>query len=62
VAAKADSLRGHQMAEVEARAEAASERMLVPVILLVLGLILFVGFGAVSVITEGGAATVASSQ
>jgi tight adherence protein C len=62
VAAKADSLRGHQMAEVEARAEAASERMLVPVILLVLGLILFVGFGAVSVITEGGAATAASSQ
>ncbi len=62
VAAKADSLRGHQMAEVEARAEAASERMLVPVILLTLGLILFIGFGAVSTITEGGAATVASSQ
>jgi Flp pilus assembly protein TadB len=63
VAAKADSLRGHQMAEVEARAEAASERMLVPVILLTLGLILFIGFGAVSTITEGGAAaTAASSQ
>jgi Flp pilus assembly protein TadB len=62
VAAKADSLRGHQMAEVEARAEAASERMLVPVILLTLGLILFIGFGAVSTITEGGAATTASSQ
>jgi hypothetical protein len=37
--------------------------MLVPVILLTLGLILFIGFGAVSTITEGGAAaTAASSQ
>ena len=62
MAAKADSLRGHQMAEVEARAEAASERMLVPVMLLVLGLILFIGFGAVAAITEGGATAVTSSQ
>ncbi|MGI8709692.1 MAG: type II secretion system F family protein [Acidimicrobiales bacterium] len=55
VAAKADALRGHQAAQVEARAEAATERMLVPVIFLTLGLILFVGFGAVSAITDGGA-------
>ncbi len=61
VAAKADSLRGHQMAEVEARAEAASERMVVPVMFLVLGLILFIGFGAVAAITDGGATAVTSS-
>lgn len=61
VSAKADSLRGHQMAEVEARAEAASERMVVPVMLLVLGLILFIGFGAVSTITDGGATAVTAS-
>lgn len=62
VAAKADSLRGHQAAEVEARAEAATERMVVPVIFLVLGLMLFVGYGAVSAITEGGSAAVVAGR
>jgi hypothetical protein len=47
---------------VEARAEAASERMVVPVMFLVLGLILFIGFGAVAAITDGGATAVTSSQ
>ncbi|CAN5780316.1 hypothetical protein BH24ACT2_BH24ACT2_17030 [soil metagenome] len=60
VAAKADALRGHQAAQMEARAEAATERMLVPVIFLTLGLVLFVGFGAVSAITDGGGAPSAS--
>lgn len=49
--AKADSMRSNQTAAVEAEAEAATERMLLPVMALVLGMILFIGYGAVEAIS-----------
>lgn len=52
LAAKADTLRGHQVAETEAAAEAATERMTVPVAVLLLGFLLFIAFPAVSQITS----------
>lgn len=51
LSAKADSLRAHQTAMVEARAEAATEKMLLPVVGLVVGMILFVGYGVVEAIS-----------
>ena len=51
LSAKADSLRAHQTAMVEARAEAATEKMLLPVVALVVGMILFVGYGVVEAIS-----------
>jgi len=52
LAAKADTLRGHQVAETEAAAEAATERMTVPVAVLLLGFLLFIAYPAVSQITS----------
>ncbi len=52
LAAKADSLRGHQIAETEAAAEAATERMTVPVAVLLLGFLLFIAYPAVTQITS----------
>lgn len=49
--AKADSLRAHQTAMVEAQAESATEKMLLPVIGLVVGMILFIGYGVVEAIS-----------
>jgi Flp pilus assembly protein TadB len=57
LAAKADSMRAHQTAAVEAQAEAATEKMLLPVVGLVVGMILFIGFGVVQAISTPGAAT-----
>lgn len=51
LAAKADSLRAHQTAAVEAQAESATEKMLLPVIGLVVGMILFIGYGVVEAIS-----------
>jgi Flp pilus assembly protein TadB len=51
LAAKADSLRGHQVAETEAAAEAATERMTIPVAVLLFGFLLFVAYPAVQQIT-----------
>lgn len=51
LAAKADTLRGHQVAETEAAAEAATERMTIPVAVLLFGFLLFVAYPAVQQIT-----------
>ena len=48
LAAKAASLRGHQLAAVEAAAHAASERMAVPTVLMFVGFLLFIGYPAVA--------------
>jgi tight adherence protein C len=52
LAAKADTLRGHQVAETESAAEAATEQMTVPVAVLLLGFLLFIAYPAVSQITS----------
>ncbi len=52
--AKADALRAAQAAELEAAAETRTEKMIVPVVVMILGLVLFIAFGAVDAITAGG--------
>lgn len=52
LAAKADSLRGHQIAETEAAAEAATERMTIPVAVLLFGFLTFIAYPAVQQITS----------
>jgi Flp pilus assembly protein TadB len=52
LAAKADTLRGHQVAETEADAEAATERMTVPVAVLLFGFLVFIAYPAVIQITS----------
>jgi pilus assembly protein TadC len=54
LAAKADSMRAAQTAGIEAQAEAATEKMLLPVVTLVVGMILFIGFGVVQAISTPG--------
>ena len=54
LAAKADTLRGHQVAETEAAAEAATERMTVPVAVLLFGFLVFIAYPAVVQITTVG--------
>lgn len=51
LAAKADSLRGHQVAETEAAAEAATERMTIPVAVLLFGFLIFVAYPAIQQIS-----------
>jgi Flp pilus assembly protein TadB len=60
--AKAEALRAQQTAEIEARAESNTEKMIVPVTVMVLGLMVFIGRGAVEAIGfrgVGSAVTVA---
>lgn len=52
--AKADALRAAQAADLEAAAEARTEKMIVPVVVMILGLVLFIAYGAVQAITDGG--------
>ena len=52
LAAKADTLRGHQVAETEAAAEAATERMTLPVAVLLFGFLVFIAYPAVVQITS----------
>ncbi len=54
LAAKADTLRGHQIAETEAAAEAATERMTIPVAVLLFGFLVFIAYPAVVQITSVG--------
>ncbi|MGE3449552.1 MAG: type II secretion system F family protein [Microbacteriaceae bacterium] len=54
LAAKADTLRGHQVAETEAAAEAATERMTIPVAVLLFGFLVFIAYPAVVQITSVG--------
>ena len=57
LAAKADALRARQAAAIEANAESRTEKMIVPVTVMIIGLTLFIGFGAIDAIsTDGGAA------
>lgn len=51
--AKADSLRGHQVAETEAAAEAATERMTIPLAVLLLGFLILIGYPAIQAIATG---------
>jgi hypothetical protein len=46
LAAKASALRGHQMARIEADAQAATERMGVPTVLMFIGFIVLLGYPA----------------
>lgn len=55
LAAKADTLRGHQVAETEAAAEAATERMTIPVAVLLFGFLVFIAYPAVQQITAASA-------
>lgn len=52
--AKADSLRSQQVSETEAQAEAATERMTIPVVVLLFGFLLFLAYPAVVKITQIG--------
>ena len=55
--AKSDALRASQAAELEQAAEQQTEKMIVPVVVMILGLVLFIAFGAVSAITNNGSST-----
>ena len=55
--AKADALRSQQAADLETSAETRTEKMIVPVTIMVLGLTLFIGFGAVDAISTDGGST-----
>jgi tight adherence protein C len=54
LAAKAASLRGHQLSRIEAAAQSASERMALPTVLLFTGFLLFIGYPAVAEILGTG--------
>lgn len=51
LAAKADALRGHQLADTEAAAESASERMTIPLAVLLFGFLVLIGYPAIQQIT-----------
>ena len=53
LAAKAASLRTHELAEAETADQAATERMSLPVVLLFAGFLLFLGFPAVEKVLTG---------
>ena len=53
LAAKADSLRRHEASMAEARAQQASERMSLPIGLLFLGFLIFLGYPAVAQVFHG---------
>jgi hypothetical protein len=53
LAAKAASLRRHEQAEAESEANAVTERMFVPGVVLLIGFLIFVGFPALSRIFSG---------
>ncbi|MEL6986103.1 MAG: type II secretion system F family protein, partial [Actinomycetota bacterium] len=51
--AKAEALRAQQTAEIESKAESNTEKMIVPVSVMVLGLMVFIGRGAFEAIGSG---------
>jgi tight adherence protein C len=53
VAAKAKALRVRVLADVETAAQSASERMSLPIVLLLLGFVLFLGYPAVTQVLRG---------
>jgi len=53
LAAKAMSLRAHQLAEAETQAQSATERMSLPVVLLFAGFLVFIGYPAIARVLAG---------
>lgn len=53
LAAKAASLRSHQLADAETTAQAATERMSLPVVLLFAGFLCFIAFPAIERVLAG---------
>ena len=53
LSAKAASLRTHQLSEAEAAAQASTERMSLPVVLLFAGFLFFIGFPAIERVLQG---------
>ena len=53
VTAKAKALRVRVLADVETAAQSASERMSLPIVLLLLGFVLFLGYPAVTQVLRG---------
>ena len=51
--AKAASLRSHQLAEAETTAQAATEKMSLPVVLLFAGFLCFIGYPAIERVLTG---------
>jgi uncharacterized membrane protein len=51
--AKAASLRAHELTETEAAAQAATERMSLPVVLLFAAFLVFIGFPAIARVISG---------
>lgn len=52
LAAKADSVRAHQVAETEAAAESATERMTIPVAVMLAGFLVFIAYPALMEVTS----------
>jgi tight adherence protein C len=53
LAAKATSLRAHLLTEAETQAQAATERMSLPVVLLFAGFLVFIGYPAITRVLTG---------
>jgi hypothetical protein len=53
VAAKAEAMRGREIAEAEAKAEAASERMAVPTVMMMAGFVMLIGYPALHTVLHG---------
>lgn len=53
LAAKATSLRAHQLADTEAEAQSSTEKMSLPVVLLFAGFLVFIGYPAISRVLTG---------
>jgi hypothetical protein len=53
LAVKASSLRDHALAEAEAEAQATTERMALPLVMLFLGFLILIGYPAVDIILTG---------
>jgi hypothetical protein len=51
--AKAESMRAKQLADIEARANAATERMGMPMVVLFLGFLVLLGYPAMQMISAG---------
>ena len=54
LSAKAEAMRIAQAAELEAASESQTEKMIMPVTVLIVGLVLFIGYGAMEAISGGG--------
>jgi tight adherence protein C len=53
LAVKAASLRDHALSEMESKAQASTERMAVPTVMLLLGFVLLIGYPSISLFLEG---------